>query len=118
MQHYARRPVEYLGNEYDRHQLLPELNAKNDEKLIRLGYLAEVPKDTVLKECGECGAKFISEDGRNGHAKERHKDRFLTPEEEDARDERKEKMLEEVAPLYLDKTKASRAGNTRARAAR
>jgi len=129
MKHYARRPIEYLGKQYDRHQVMPELNAKNDEKLIRLGYVAEVPKDTVLKECGNCVAKFISEEGRNGHAKERHKERFLTPEEEDAREQRSEQMLETVAPLYMDQTKASResalpaqvvteATNRRARAAR
>ena len=129
MKHYARRPIEYLGNQYDRGQVMPELNAKNDEKLIRLGYVAEVPKDTVLKECGSCGAKFIGEGERNGHAKERHAERFLTPEEEDAREQRSEQMLETVAPLYLDQTKASRESalppqvvtetpNRRARAAR
>lgn len=106
--HFARRPHEYMGQQYDRGQAMVVQGARNDEKLLRLGYIAEIPKDTVLKECGECGAKFLDEGSRNGHAKERHRERYLTPEEEDAAEERREKMLEHVAPLYLDKTKASR----------
>jgi hypothetical protein len=108
---------------------MPELNAKNDEKLIRLGYVAEVPKDTVLKECGQCSAKFIGEGERNGHAKERHVERFLSPADEDDREIQRDQMLETVAPLYMDQTAASRESalpaqvvteipNRRARAAR
>lgn len=110
-QHYARRPHEYMGHQYDRGQVIALQGARNDEKLVRLGYVAEIPKDTVLKECGPCGAKFIDEGARDGHAKERHRKRFLTPEEEDQAEDRREKMLEHVAPLHLDKTKASREAN-------
>lgn len=40
---YARRPMGYNGQEYARGQILINglAGAKNDEKLIRLGYLAE-----------------------------------------------------------------------------
>ena len=110
--HFARRPHEYLGKQYDRGQVMDLQGARNDEKLVRLGYIAEVPRDTVLKECGDCGAKFIGEGERNGHVKERHRERFLSPEEEDAHEASQERILESVAPLYLDKTKASRESAT------
>lgn len=107
---YARRPHQYGGKELDRGQVIELSDLRNDEKLIRLGYLAEVPKNTTLKECGECGEKFVDEDCRNGHCKDRHDERFqdLSPEEEDEREIAREKKIEAVAPLFLDKTKASR----------
>ena len=106
---YARRDLPgYKGQPYDRGQIIETMGERNDEKLIRLGYVAEVPRDTVLKECGECGGKFVGEGERNSHVSIRHKERFLDPAEEEAQAERRESYLETTAPLYLDKTKASR----------
>lgn len=105
---YARRPHQYGDEELDRGQVIEVQGFRNDEKLLRLGYLMEVPKNTVLKECGECGAKFIEEGLRNAHYERQHEIKHpLTPEEEDDLEEREERKLNEVAPLFLDKTKAS-----------
>ena len=99
--------MEYLGQQFDRGQLLAFGQGLNDEKLSRLGYVAKLPRDTVLKECGECGARFIGEGERTGHYKARHGERFLNPQEEDEAIDRQERLNNDIAPLYLDKTKAS-----------
>jgi hypothetical protein len=59
--------------------------------------------------CAHCGAEFIGIGERTGHGDARHKVRDLTPDEEDALIERRERIEQELAPLYLDKTKAAQA---------
>lgn len=81
---------------------------KNDEKLLRLGYIAEVPKDTVLKECARlCGAWFIDEQTRNEHFEKRHLKQSLPIGEQEVADSQRDEMLEQLAPVYMDRTKAS-----------
>lgn len=106
-QYFARRPFGYgrLGN-LDRGQVVELQGAPNDEKLIRLGYLMEHSGRDV-SACGECGAEFIGDAERAAHGKDRHRERPLTPAEEDAQIERKERMLSQVAPLFYENTKAS-----------
>ena len=105
---FARWPQTYGGQKHDRGQLIELCGLPNDEALDRLGYVADVPRDTTLKECGVCGAKFIDESSRNGHAERRHREHYLTPEEEDQEIEREEALLHKTAPLNLDKTAATR----------
>ena len=104
---WAKRPIGYGSQEIDRGQVFDLAGARNDEKLLRLGYIAPFegkPKDLV--ECAACGAQFIGGDERRGHYEKRHV-RVLSPEEEDARSDREERFLAEVAPLHLEKTEAS-----------
>lgn len=106
---WARRPLTYAGANLDRGQTLTLAGARNDEKLLRLGYLAQYEgKSRDLVTCDECGAKFISHDTRIGHHEKRHSGVALSPDQEDARLDREEKLLEAVAPLNLDQTAASR----------
>lgn len=105
---WAKRPIGYNGQDIDRGQVFDLVGARNDEKLVRLGYLemwTGKPKD--LHECAACGAQFIGGNERQGHYERRHL-RVLTPEEEDARAERDERFLNEVAPLRMEMTEASR----------
>lgn len=118
VEHFARWPQTYGGRQHDRGQVLELRGLPNDESLLRLGYVAEIPRDTVLKECGVCQLKFIGEPERNAHADERHSEHYLTPEEEDDREERKFKNLLDQAPLHLDKTAAARGVTTPGRTRR
>lgn len=106
--HYARRPHQYLEREYDFGQALELRGTKNDETLIRLGFVALIPRDTVLSECGRCGARFIKYEWLARHFKERHGERFLNTFEEEAHDNQQDEFLDEVAPIYFDQSKASR----------
>ncbi|MFA9204994.1 MAG: hypothetical protein ACEQSH_00915 [Bacteroidia bacterium] len=104
----ARRGgFQYSGQPLDRGQVLTLAGATNDEKLIRLGYVVLLERNTDLYTCAECGQEFIGISERTGHGDLRHRRRELSPDEEDARDERMERQQEQVAPLFLDKTKAS-----------
>lgn len=110
--YYARRSMTYgrPGGEkqYDRGQLLDLQGLINDEKLIRLGYLATAPKRATVVQCGVCGAEFITDEGLASHGRERHTSRSLTPAQEDAHAEQRAALEDEVAPLDLSKTTASR----------
>lgn len=106
----ARRGgFEYAGQSLDRGQVLQLAGATNDERLIRLGYVALLEPRAETYQCSVCGREFTGIAERTAHGNLRHRERDLSPEEEDARDERMEKMQEQVAPLYLDKTKAAQA---------
>lgn len=100
---FARRPLNYDGADLDRGQVLKLANARNDEKLVRLGYVAPLESSATTYTCAECGATFIDIATRSGHGQTRHRARPLTPGEEDAHEERQEALLAQVAPLYLDK---------------
>ena len=104
---WAKRPIGYGTQEIDRGQVFELAGARNDEKLLRLGYIAPFEgKAKDMVECAACGAQFIGGDERRGHYEKRHL-RVLSPEEEDAHTDREERFLNEVAPLHLDKTEAS-----------
>lgn len=110
-QYFARRPFGYGRYGFlDRGRVVELLGAPNDEKLTRLGYLEKLDGRTATCECGECGSIFIGDAERAAHGRERHVRRELSPFEEDQRAERQEKMLNQIAPLYLDKTTASGGG--------
>jgi hypothetical protein len=97
----AEPPVEPSADDDD----APEPPA---EAVSRLGYLelwTGKPKD--LHECAACGAQFVGGNERQGHYEKRHL-HVLTPEQEDARIDREERFLNEVAPLRMEMTEASR----------
>ena len=106
--YYARRGgYDYAGKPIDRGQVLQLIGALNDEKLIRLGYVVLLERGGELYRCAVCGAEFIGIAERTGHGDLRHRERFLDADEEDRLDERLEQRQEQIAPLYLDKTKAA-----------
>lgn len=96
---WAKRPFDYAGKSLDRGQVFEFGGHRNDEKLERLGYVTPVEKKATLHECSACGAQFIGIAERTGHYEKRHVERELTPAQEDSRDEREERRLNEVAPL-------------------
>jgi len=103
--YWAKRPFGYAGVELDRGQVFELVGARNDEKLIRLGYIAPVERKAETYRCAECGAEFIGLAERTHHGDKRHSGKALTPEEEDRMVEREERLMEELAPLNLDKAK-------------
>jgi len=110
---YARRSMTYgrPGNErqIDRGQVFDLQGCVNDEKLLRLGYVVSAPKRATVVQCGTCGAEFITDEGLAAHGRERHATtRSLTPREEDDRADKKLAIEDEIAPLDLTKTAASR----------
>src|ERR1051325_4287518 len=78
---WAKRPIGYNGKELDRGQVFELEGAANDEKLVRLGYVAELPRDVRPVECGVCGGKFYDESMRAGHGSLRHPQRFIKKSE-------------------------------------
>lgn len=110
VRHWARRPFEYNGAELFRGQFFTLAGSRNDEKLIRLGYVVPVEDGDTGYECGKCGRVFIDLGSRDGHGKMAHRKRELTPEEEDREMDHQEKLLEQIAPLNLDKTAAKLKG--------
>ncbi|MFN8533854.1 MAG: hypothetical protein U0556_09925 [Dehalococcoidia bacterium] len=101
--YWARRPITYCGSEYDRGQALELAGGTNDERLIRLGYLAELDPKAELSVCAECGAAFTGPGERTGHGNTRHRPHTeRSPLDEDRADEREERLLDEIAPLYVD----------------
>lgn len=104
---FARRPIGYGDKQMDRGQVFELAGARNDEKLVRLQYVEEWKgKKSDLHECAACGAQFVGGNERQGHYEKRHLRVELSPEEEDRRLDREERMLAEVAPLALDKVAA------------
>lgn len=109
--YWATRPFDYAGQALDRGQVVTLVGVRNDEALVRLGYLRKYEGNKRdLVECAVGGEKFISHDTRIAHHEKRHVARTLDPDEEDRREAREEKMLAQVAPLNLDQTVASRGG--------
>lgn len=111
--YYARRSMTYgrgNGKPVDRGQVVELEGLINDEKLLRLGYIAMAPKHVSVVQCGTCGAEFITDEGLSSHGRDRHSERArsLTPQEEDARADKRAKLEDELAPLDLTKTAASR----------
>lgn len=119
---WARRPFEYMGQSLDRGQLIPLTGARNDEKLIRLGYVTALRKTDQVFDCNFCAGKFVDLSTRDGHCDKRHSqkvkgadipwsDRGVTVDEtyqESRAFERAQSEADQIAPLNLDKTAASR----------
>lgn len=108
----ARRSMDYgrPGTEkhVDRGQVLELEGLVNDEKLVRLGYVSLINKRATIVECGKCGAQFVTDEALNTHGRDRHAQRPLTPREEDERADAKQRLEDDLSPLHLDKTAASR----------
>ncbi len=132
-------PQEYDGQERDRGEVFRLTNQRNDEKLLRIGYIYPLLAGAQTFECGHCGKEFKEMDMRDGHVKKRHtpssRPRIVSMEDlsprerarvlgetmeyeteapgfkqspEEGEADREEKYLQEVSPLHLDKTEASR----------
>jgi hypothetical protein len=137
--YWARRPFGYSGQELDRGQVVGLTGALNDEKLVRLGYVLSVLPDDRPHACRFCKAKFIDLETLNAHGAKRHRnldedldlpasrvamgkdgpvEAGLTIDDNAVRVqelEREEHQMESVAPLHLDRTRATRE-DRRARA--
>lgn len=96
----ARRPMGYAGQELDRGQVFELSDQRNDEKLVKFGYVGDVDRKAQLHECSECGGQFIGESERRAHGDKRHRGP-LTPLQEDALFDREEKIVLETAPLPI-----------------
>jgi len=106
---WAKRPFGYgRFAPLSRGQVFELSGNANDEKLVRLGYVAELESNAVTFECSVCGGEFVGESERLAHGRSSHITRELSPIEEDQLVEREERMLNEIAPLNLDNTAASR----------
>jgi len=111
VRYYARRSMTYgpgAGEPLDRGQLFDLAGMINDEKLIRLNYVVAAPKNVSIVQCGYCGAEFITDETLNAHGRYRHRPQPTDPRLQDEREDRREKLENELAPLHLDKTAASR----------
>lgn len=121
--YWCRRPFDYAGYSYERGETIRMGGFRNDEKLIRLGFVAEF-KVEPRYECGVCGKKFTEEIMRDEHGRAKHRRRFeddiFAPSGPldlngqpnmfvDVEGDKEEERLQVVAPLYLDKTEASRS---------
>lgn len=105
----VRQPFDYAGQSLDRGQLMHMGGHLNDERLIRLGFVRPIEKDDERYECGHCSAVFVGLRERTAHGDKRHAPRPypLTPEQEDQLAENEDRMLDKVAPLYLDKAQGA-----------
>lgn len=111
----ARRSMRYgrdAGAPIDRGQLIELSGLINDEKLVRLGYVVQASKGIAIVQCGVCAAKFTTDESLATHGRERHVSRSMTPEAEDKREAARQKLEDEVSPLDLTKTAASRGVST------
>lgn len=74
--YFACRPLQYgpsfPADMIDLHQVFELRNEQNDEALIRLRFVASLPKGAKLVECGKCGRRFTEEFALNRHGKLRH----------------------------------------------
>ena len=121
--YFARRSMTYGRNgeeqQLDRGQILTLGGLINDEKLVRLGYVALVSKGVAIVECGKCGAKFATDEGLASHGRERHRstkadDVIIGPNGKPVgfKSDQKGEREDAIAPLYLDKTAASMREST------
>ena len=133
--YWAKRSFGYGTQSLDRGQIFKLQHLENDRRLIDLGYVAPVPTGEPTYACRICNAEFIDPGLRDGHGKGAHeKKRFVPPaaperEDGESRDsyknrldewalragamsdsaeEQRERIENELAPLDLTKTAASR----------
>lgn len=97
----------YNGRTLDRGQLFTIDGIPGDERLERLGFIERIDGKPDAYPCAECGAEFLGEPARRAHGDVRHRVSPLSPFDEDRLVEREERLLEQTAPLYLDKTAAT-----------
>lgn len=108
--YWARRPMGYTDDESWEHGQVVELRGMaNDEKLVRLGYVQPLKVSVETFTCAECGRAFIEPSLRTRHGDRAHApQRSLTPQQEDEQATQEEQFLNQVAPLHLQQTAASR----------
>ena len=126
--------VTYGNIPLERGRLIRMLGLANDQKMLRLEYIEELlnPDGVTPSECGVCGAEVVGILERDGHFKRAHRDvlaaRERTVQDLTARgtygpndvgfhpqstpdDIETEQIIQrenEISPLRLDKTAASR----------
>ena len=132
----SMRTFDYNSKPLDRGQVFQFVGLGGDARLRDLKYVVELDANSTLYECPSCGAQFIQMGLRDGHAKSRHSNtRFVPPAPPirepgetihsyqnrldewaqaagrmaDSHDERRDKMENDIAPLDLSKTQASRS---------
>lgn len=133
--YWAKRTFDYAGASLDRGQVFRLRRTVNDRRLVDLGYVAPIAKGATTYECSACGAAFVEMALRDGHAKARHAPRRFVPppapirepgEPQDgyqnrldewalmagkmaeAAEDKRDRIENELAPLDLTKTAASR----------
>jgi hypothetical protein len=120
--YWARRAFDYGEEPLDRGQIVALLGLVNDKKLDRLGYIVALRRSDEVFPCRYCAAKFVDLNTLNAHGAKRHHDKDRRPDvpfsprgvtvDENAAEtqafEREQKQLDQIAPLNLDKTEASR----------
>ena len=133
--YWSKRTFDYFGKSIDRGQVFRFQGGPNDKLMKDLGYAAPLDKGTATYACSECGAEFIDQLMRDGHGKARHRSTPFVPPPPpqrehgesmdeyqnrldeyakqvgamaDASDEQRARHEDEVAPLDLTKTSASR----------
>lgn len=98
------------GTPVDHGQLIHLLGGVNEEKLLRIGYIAPHDNsDPVV--CGECGAMFISDMYRTMHGNKRHRPQvvWVDPASRDEADAKEFKRGDRLAPLHLENTTGDKA---------
>lgn len=135
LKYWAKRTFGYGTDDLDRGQVFRLKNEVNDRRLIELGYVTPLEAGVTTYACGVCGVEFIDMGLRDGHGKARHAPRRFVPPAppirepgesqdayqnrldewaiaagrlSDAADERRDKLEDELAPLDLTRTAASR----------
>lgn len=106
-QFYARRPFGYDDLDLDVGQIIELHGCVNDEKLIRLNYLCQIPARTTPMPCRYCGESFIGLQYLNGHGHKRHSGREFTDIQKEDRLEEELQTLETSMPLHVDKAAAN-----------
>lgn len=134
----ALRTFVYGGDQLDRGQVFRLKGLVNDKLMVDLkGYMAPIDVEAPTYPCRVCGLHFIDPGLLNGHGKERHEPKRFTPptppvrEDGESRDnyqnrldewalvagrmsdsaeEQRERIENELAPLDLENTAASRKG--------
>jgi len=99
----------------DRGQVIALVGVRNDEKLVRLGYITRLEGSPRLAECGVCGDMFIDEQTREEHGTKTHRRRSWDTDSIDAAGhgyvdtlgDGDEARVAAMSPLYMDKTAAS-----------
>lgn len=114
----ARRSMIYgrpgAESQVDRGQLVELVGCVNDEKLVRLGYVSSASKGIAIVACKVCGGKFTTDEALSSHGRERHpsRPRVLSPEDEDKHIDKMQKIEDEISPLDLTRSAASRGVRT------
>jgi hypothetical protein len=106
----SRRPMQYAGKPLHRGQIFKMVSARNNEALLRLGYMSNFDRKAERYTCAECGSEFVDMGCRDGHGKEMHRETPMDEREQERFEDAQERRINEVAPLYLDKTKAAAKG--------